>query len=149
MNNDPSQPTQPVKEKFRPEGSGYTLSMLDTAYSPVHYGFNCRPRQVKYYKVIKSVEDVLEGKTSKSVAIAFFEKVKKSYEKHQGTLQKYKDEIESLKAKENDPAREYYSRRYFRDEIKKVENKLYSDNHYCKERDLSKAITELEAYINS
>lgn len=149
MNNDTTPPSQPVKEKFRPEGQGYTMTMLDISYSPVYYGFNCRPKQVKYYKVIKSVEDVLDGKTSKSVALSFVDKVKKSYEKHQATLQKYKDEIASLTAKENDPAREYYSRKYFRDEIRKVENKLYSDNHYCKERDLSKAIKELEEYINS
>jgi uncharacterized coiled-coil DUF342 family protein len=149
MNNDSPQPTQPVKEKFRPEGSGYTLSMLDASYSPVYYGFNCRPRQVKYHKVMKSVEDVLEGKTSKSVALAFFDKVKKMQEKHNATLQKYKDEIESLNAKSNEEGREYYSRKYFRDEIEKIENKLYSDNNYCKERDLVKAIKDLGEYINS
>lgn len=149
MNNDSPQPIQPVNEKFRPEGSGYTLSMLDASYSPVYYGFNCRPRQVKYYRVIKSVEDVMKGMTSKSVALAFFEKIKKMQEKHNANLQKYKDEIEGLKVKEQDQTREYYSRKYFREEIKKIENKLYSDNNYCKERDLVKAIKELGEYINS
>jgi hypothetical protein len=147
MNNDSPQPTQPVNEKFRPEGSGYTLSMLDASYSPVYYGFNCRPRQVKYYKVMKSVEDVLKGYTSKSVALAFLEKVKKMQEKHNATLQKYKDEIAQLKPKEDDLNREYYSRKYFRTEIEKIENKLHSDNNYCKERDLKEAISKLTEYI--
>jgi hypothetical protein len=149
MNNDSPQPTQPVKEKFRPEGSGYTLSMLDASYSPVYYGFNCRPRQVKYHKVMKSVEDVLEGKTSKSVALAFFDKVKKMQEKHNATLKKYEDEIEELKVKEQDQTREYYSRKYFREEINKIESKLYSDNNTCKQSDLVKAIKQLGEYINS
>jgi hypothetical protein len=96
---------------------------------------------------MKSVEDVLKGYTSKSVASAFLEKVKKVQEKHNATLQKYKDEIAELKPKEDDQNREYYSRKYFRTEIEKIENKLYSDNNYCKERDLKEAISKLTEYL--
>lgn len=70
-----------TKPKFRNEGEGLPASSLDTGYTPVYYGFNCRPRQVRYYKVEKSVELILDGSVSRSNTEAFLAKVKVKQEK--------------------------------------------------------------------
>lgn len=62
--------------KFRKEGEGYDLSMLPAGYTPVYYGFNCRPRQVRYYKVEESCKDILEGRASRSTTEKFLAKVR-------------------------------------------------------------------------
>lgn len=62
--------------KFQPEGEGYDLSMLPAGYTPVYYGFNCRPRQVRYYKVEESCHDILAGRASRSTTEKFLAKVR-------------------------------------------------------------------------
>jgi hypothetical protein len=67
--------------KFADEGKGYSLSSLPTGYTAVYYGFNCTPRQVKYYKVEQSCKDILAGSASRSTASAWLAKVKELHTK--------------------------------------------------------------------
>lgn len=78
--------------RFREEGQGYTLAMLPITYSPVYYGFNCRPRQVKYYKVERSVEEIENGHVSRSNTVLFLAKLKSGYEKALAKLGEYEAE---------------------------------------------------------
>jgi hypothetical protein len=145
-----TEPTQPTKEKFRPEGSGYELSMLDASYSPVYYGFNCRPRQVKYYKVENSVKDVLNGSVSKSVSIKFLEKVEKAFDKHSELMNGFQSSMNGLEELiKSCSSEEYYRKVHLREKLKKVEKKFWSDNHQGKQDCLKHCIEKLKEYINS
>lgn len=141
MNNDNTNTTAP---KFREEGKGYTLSMLDAGYTPVYYGFNCRPRQVRYYKVEKSVETVLGGHCSRSVAEAFLAKVKKGYDK---AMARHADLDAQASRAENAfrTAPSSDARNYARKERNRLATAHY--NHSFKVDALADCVKKLEAYL--
>lgn len=140
MNNDTT--TNPAP-KFREEGKGYDLSMLDAGYTPVYYGFNCRPRQVRYYKVEKSVETVLGGYCSRSVAEAFLAKVKKGHEKAVARSTELSEKADL--ADEAFRNTSGHSRDYARKERNRLQTAHY--NHSFKVEALADCVKKLEAYL--
>lgn len=111
---------------FTKEGEGYSLDMLSTTWSPVYYGFNCRPRQIKYRPIEKSCENIMSGKTSLSVAKAYYAKLF-------SILKKANEKTEQLKAEENYikdkllDTRDYTSRQLLKKEQNRIENKIWGD----------------------
>lgn len=131
--------------KFRPEGTGYTLEMLPTGYTPVYYSFNCRPRQVKYYKVERTVENILKGCASRSVAERVLAKVKASKagsDEHQALLkQKEKSAYDRMCTEQDEQIR-----RLLRKEYHSMANAHY--NGTFKNEALAKAVADLTAYLS-
>ena len=82
--------------KFAEEGSGRSISLLSDSASAVYYGFNCRPRQVRYYKVEKSVEEILKGGYTRKDVESFLTKVKSKLEKSKAKVSEYKAKIAGL-----------------------------------------------------
>lgn len=96
MNNENT--TTTTTSKFRKEGEGYDLSMLPAGYTPVYYGFNCRPRQVRYYKVEESCKDILEGRASRSTTEKFLAKVRDNLAKAEATAAELRAKSEAAEA---------------------------------------------------
>lgn len=111
---------------FTPEGEGYSLALLSTTYAPVYYGYNCKPRQIRYRPIEKSCETILEGKTSLSVAKAFYEKLKPIYEKTNAQVDKLKEEAKVLEDKCSN-CKDYATRQLLIKERNRIENKIFGE----------------------
>ena len=115
---------QPVT-KFAEEGKGRSLALLSDSASPVYYGFNCTPRQVRYYKVEKSVEEILKGGYTRTDVVQFLEKVKKKLTKAQDKFAEYETKYEEAKSK-METCTDYSARQLFRKERDRLETKAYN-----------------------
>jgi hypothetical protein len=130
--------------KFAEEGKGFSLSSLPTGYTAVYYGFNCRPRQVRYYKVEKSCEDILAGYASRSTASAWLAKVKALHAKAVAR----KEELDAAIARADKQMREGGSRdarEYARKERNRLENAW--GNHEYKVSAFADCIAKVEARL--
>jgi hypothetical protein len=140
MNNN----TTTTTAKFAEEGKGFSLSSLPTGYTAVYYGFNCRPRQVKYYKVEKSCKDILAGSASRSTASAWLAKVKALHAKALAR----KEELEEAIGRADKQVREGGSRdarEYARKERNRLENAW--GNHEYKVSSFADCIAKVEAHL--
>jgi len=117
---------------FKPEGEGYSLAMLSTTYAPVYYGFNCRPRQIKYRPIEESCKTILSGKTSLSVAKQFFEKLKPIYDDTCKKIEKLKQDAQVVEDKRN-ACQDYTTRQLLVKERNRIENKIYGELGYKKD----------------
>jgi hypothetical protein len=136
--------TTTTTAKFADEGKGYSLSSLPTGYTAVYYGFNCTPRQVRYYKVEKSCEDILAGSASRSIASAWLSKVK---ELHTKALAR-KEELDGAIARADKQMREGGSRdarEYARKERNRLENAW--GRHEYKVTAFADCIKSVEAHL--
>jgi hypothetical protein len=111
---------------FTPEGEGYSLDMLSTTYAPVYYGFNCRPRQIKYRPIEESCLKILSGKASLSVAKAFYEKLKPIYDKTCQQIEKLKQDAQVVEDKRN-ACKDYATRQLLIKERNRIENRIYGE----------------------
>ena len=116
-----------TKNKFADESAGVfaDASNLDTSASPVYYGFNCTPRQVRYYKVEKSVEQILKGGFTRSSVIKFLDKVKEKMVKAETKFAEYEDKAKEIQAK-REACTDYTVRQVLRKEQDKMETKAYN-----------------------
>lgn len=109
--------------KFAEEGSGRSISLLSDSASAVYYGFNCRPRQVRYYKVEKSVEEILKGGYTRKDVESFLTKVKSKLEKSKAKVSEYKAKIDGIRKSVSEC--DYPSiRDAFRKEANRVETRM-------------------------
>ena len=130
--------------KFAEEGKGFSLSSLPTGYTAVYYGFNCRPRQVRYYKVEKSCEDILAGYASRSTATAWLAKVRDLHAKAMARQQELDEKI----ARADKQMRESGSRdarEYARKERNRLENAW--GNHRYKLSAFANSIEKVEKHL--
>jgi len=135
--------TENTNQKFATTGGGYNPKLLSCTYTPVYYGFNCSPRQVRYYKVEKSVEEVIKGGYYRDDVVEFLNKVNQSYEKAKATQDKYNLEIAKL---ENEKATASSNlRQYIRKQIVSVSNREY--NNSFKVRGLQVCVDRLTAHL--
>jgi hypothetical protein len=111
---------------FTKEGEGYSLDMLSTTWSPVYYGFNCRPRQIKYRPIEKSCENILSGKTSMSVAKAYYAKLFSILKKANETTAQLKAEANYIQEKIN-KTNDTTTRQLLKKERNRIENKIWGD----------------------
>jgi len=132
-----------VTPKFKNEGEGYPLKSLDTSYSPVYYGFNCRPRQVKYYKMERGVETILKGYCSRSVAEAYLTIIEAKWKQADDKYHEYDGQIEDLQKQclETD----YSIRKHIRKTINQIANRQY--NHGFKVRGIGDCVSKVKAYL--
>lgn len=143
--NDNNNATTPATKSFRKEGEGFDLSMLPTGHTPVYYGFNCRPRQVKYYKVEKAAENILDGYASRSVAVAWVAKVKEKLAATEAKIAEL-----NAKAELYDVLRSSGSDFATRDLAHKARNKTYNQVSNLEHRasDFKTCIEKVEAMLN-
>jgi hypothetical protein len=135
--------TENTNQKFATNGGGYNPKLLSCTYTPVYYGFNCSPRQVRYYKVEQSVEEVIKGGYYRDDVVEFLNKVNQSYEKAKATQDKYNLEIAKL---ENEKATASSNlRQYIRKQIVSVSNREY--NNSFKVRALQVCVDRLTAHL--
>ena len=132
--------------KIAPEGQGRSIRFLSPAYTPVYYGFNCRPRQVKYYKVEDSTERVLEGGYDRQGITDFIGKVNNGYLKSRSTCDGYRLEIQSLDCAIRDSQSQLV-----RDSLRKQRNALETKflNLNYKVNALKDCIDKMTALLNS
>lgn len=136
--------TEENKPKFATHGRSF-LSLLSAAVTPTYYGFNCRPRQIKYRAVEKSVEAIKSGKHIREDAVALLEQVKANLVKAQAKMDEYKSKIEHFDKKVQD-CTDYDARNMFQKERNKVETRMYNYD-YDTVKTLTNAKNELEAYL--
>lgn len=129
--------------KFRKEGEGYDLNMLDCTYTPVYYGFNCRPRQVKYHKVERSVEDVLKGSVSRPNALTFRVKIQVNLEKAQAKQEDYKKQL--AKIEKDMEGLSYSAKQHLRKAYHALDTRAY--NHSYKVDAYIACIQQLTDYL--
>lgn len=113
---------QPVT-KFAEEGKGRSLALLSDSASPVYYGFNCTPRQVRYYKVEKSVEEILKGGYTRTDVEKFLAKVKEKMCKAETKYAEYEAKLEELR-KKRQTCSDYGTRQILRKEENKLETRM-------------------------
>lgn len=114
-----------TKPKFAEEGKGRSACILSDSASPVYYGFNCRPRQVRYYKVEKSVEMILEGGFTRKDIEQFLEKVKQKLVNAENKFAEYKAKANGIR--ESILKCEYRQiRETLRKEANRVETRMYN-----------------------
>jgi hypothetical protein len=109
--------------KFKDDGRN--ADHLETTPTPVYYGFNCRPRQVRYYRLEKSVESILGGGFTRQSVQAFLEKVKANHAKAVKVSEGHDAKIELLKA-EKAKADSSMARELFRKKIGQIETRKYN-----------------------
>lgn len=116
-----------TKNKFADESAGVfaDASTLDTSASPVYYGFNCTPRQVRYYKVERSVEQILKGGFTRSSVVKFLEKVKEKMSNAESKFAEYKTKAKEIETK-REACTDYAVRQVLRKEQNKLETKAYN-----------------------
>jgi hypothetical protein len=116
-----------TKNKFADESAGVfaDASTLDTSASPVYYGFNCTPRQVRYYKVEKSVEQILKGGYTRSSVVKFLDKVKEKMCKAENKFAEYETKAKEIQTK-REACTDYAVRQVLRKEQNKMETKAYN-----------------------
>lgn len=116
-----------TKNKFADESAGAfaDASTLDTSASPVYYGFNCRPRQVRYYKVERSVEQIMKGGYTRSSVEKFLEKVKEKMSNAESKFAEYKTKAKEIETK-RESCSDYSVRQVLRKEQNKIETKAYN-----------------------
>jgi hypothetical protein len=116
-----------TKPKFAEETAGVfaDASSLDCSASAVYYGFNCTPRQVRYYKVEKSVKEILAGGFTRSSVEKFLGKVKEKMSKAELKFAEYEDKLKSVRAK-YESCTDYQTRQIIRKEMNKVETRTYN-----------------------
>lgn len=131
--------------KFAKEGEGRNISLLNATATPVYYGFNCRPRQVRYYKVEESVEQILKGGYARKDVEQFLEQVKKNYEKSSDTLAGYKEDLESVNRK-IEGTNDYLARTLLRKEGNRIETKMFNYK-YDKTDRYEAAIAKLTKFL--
>lgn len=105
--------------------NGRDAGYLDTTPQPVYYGFNCTPRQVKYYRLDKSVEAILAGGYTRKSVEAFLEKVKANQAKAVKTAEGHDQKIAMLQA-EKAKAVGHMARELFRKKIGQIETRKYN-----------------------
>jgi len=105
--------------------NGRDAGLLDSTPQPVYYGFNCTPRQVKYYRLSKSVETILAGGFTRKSVEAFLEKVKANQAKAVKTAEGHSQKIEMLQA-EKAKANSSMARELFRKKIGQIETRKYN-----------------------
>lgn len=115
---------QPVT-KFAEEGKGRSLALLSDSASPVYYGFNCTPRQVRYYKVEKSVEEILKGGYTRTDVEKFLDKVKEKMSKAENKFAEYEAKAKEIQTK-REACTDYTVRQVLRKEQNKMETKAYN-----------------------
>jgi len=117
--------TENTKPKFAEEtaGSYADASNLDCSASAVYYGFNCTPRQVRYYKVEKSVKDILAGGFTRSSVEKFLGKVKEKMCKAELKYAEYEDQVKALRVKSS-ACTDRQTRQIIRKEENKVETRM-------------------------
>ena len=115
-----------TKPKFAEETAGVfaDASSLDCSASAVYYGFNCTPRQVRYYKVEKSVKAILAGGFTRSSVEKFLGKVKEKMSKAELKFAEYEDKLKEVRAK-REACTDYQTRQILRKEENKVETRSY------------------------
>ncbi len=111
--------------KFAEEGKGRDISYLSDSASPVYYGFNCTPRQVRYYKVSKSVEEILKGGFTRKDVEQFTAKVKEKMSKSENKFAEYEDKVKEIQTK-REACTDYAIRQVLRKEQNKMETKAYN-----------------------
>lgn len=141
MQNEEVQP----KPKFATHGRSF-LSLLSAAVTPTYYGFNCRPRQIKYRAVEKSVEDIKQGKYIREDAEALLVMIKANLAKAETKADEYHAKIEHFDKKIADVSIDSEARRMFRKERNKVETRMYNYK-YDTIKTLADAQSDLEAYL--
>ena len=114
-----------AKPKFAEEGKGRSPIILSDSASPVYYGFNCTPRQVRYYKVSKSVEEILEGGFTRKDVEQFLSKVKEKMCKAENKFAEYETKLKELREKRM-ACTDYQTREILRKEEGKVETRMYN-----------------------
>lgn len=116
-----------TKNLFADESAGVfaDASTLDTSASPVYYGFNCRPRQVRYYKVERSVEQILKGGYTRSSVVKFLDKIKEKMSKAENKFAEYEDKAKEIQTK-REACTDYAVRQVLRKEQNKMETKAYN-----------------------
>lgn len=114
-----------TKPKFAEEGKGRSACILSDSAAPVYYGFNCTPRQVRYYKVEKSVEMILEGGFTRKDIEQFLEKVKQKLVKAESKFAEYEAKYNGIR--ESILKCEYFQiRETLRKEANRVETRMYN-----------------------
>jgi hypothetical protein len=111
--------------KFAEEGKGRDISYLSDSASPVYYGFNCTPRQVRYYKVEKSVEEILKGGFTRKDVEQFTAKVKEKMCKAENKYAEYEAKVLELRKKRSE-CQDFETRQILRKEENKVETRMYN-----------------------
>lgn len=111
--------------KFADEATGRDACNLDCTISPVYYGFNCYPRQVKYYRLDKSVESVLNGGFTRSSVEKYLGKIKEKMSKSELKHAEYDAKVKALRVKQ-DACTDYQTRQILRKEGAKVETRMYN-----------------------
>lgn len=129
--------------KFRKEGEGYSLDMLDCTYTPVYYGFNCRPRQVKYHKVERSVEDVLKGNVSRPNVLTFRVKIQVNLEKAQAKQEDYKKQL--AKIEKDMEGLSYSAKQHLKKAYHALDTRAY--NHSDKVNAYTACVQQLTDYL--
>lgn len=114
-----------TKPKFAEEGKGRSACILSDSAAPVYYRLNCTPRQVRYYKVEKSVEMILEGGFTRKDVEQFLEKVKAKMSKAENKFAEYEAKYKEAQSK-METCTDYSARQLFRKERDKMETKAYN-----------------------
>jgi len=116
-----------IKNKFADESAGVfaDASTLDTSASPVYYGFNCTPRQVRYYKVEKSVESIMKGGFTRSSVVKFLDKIKEKMSKTENKFAEYETAYKTAQSK-METCTDSSARKLFRKERDRLETKAYN-----------------------
>jgi hypothetical protein len=132
-----------VTPKFKPEGEGYPLKSLETSYTPVYYGFNCTPRQVKYYKMEKGVETILKGYCSRSVAEAYLAIIEAKWKTANDKYYEYETKIEELNKESQGLV--HSIRKHYRKSINQIASRQY--NYGFKVRGIAECVEKVKAYL--
>jgi hypothetical protein len=132
-----------VTPRFRNEGEGYPLKSLDTSYTPVYYGFNCTPRQVKYYRMEKGVEMILKGYCSRSVAEAYLAIIEAKWKQADDKYHEYETKIEELNNESKGLA--HSIRKHYRKSINQIANRQY--NYGFKVRGIGDCVARVKSYL--
>lgn len=140
-----NQENSPVIVKFAEEGKGRSIALLSDSASPVYYGFNCTPRQVRYYKIEKSVEEILKGGYTKNDIISFLTKVKSKLEKAKAKHAEYQAKLNGIR--DSVLKCEYYQiRETLRKEANKVETRMFN-YEYDTVQKYQKAVDDIEKFL--
>lgn len=140
-----NQENNPVIVKFAEEGKGRSIALLSDSASPVYYGFNCTPRQVRYYKIEKSVEEILNGGFTKNDIISFLTKVLNKLDKAKAKLAEYKAKMNGLNESVM-KCESYQIRQTLRKEANKVETRMLN-YEYDTVQKYQKAVDDIEKFL--
>lgn len=133
----------PVIPKFKEDG--FDATTLECTPSPVYYGFNCTPRQVRYYRLDKSVEAILKGGFTRQSVQAFLEKVKTKQAKAMTTSEGYDEKIKNLQ-NELSSQTSSVARNLIRKKIGQIETRKYNYEYDVLNR-YENAVTKIEEFL--